>query len=263
MILMHKRPDISSAAVERALEILETLAHRERGLTNSELSRRLAIPKSSASYLLRTLEARGYLKRERLGGRYRLGLKVLNLGQGVQPYLELRRVALPVLNRLARDTGITVHLAVLDHGEAVYVERVEGSGSDKPDTWVGRRIKLHSTAVGKAIAAHLPACELESAIAEHGLKMRTFNTITSDARLMHELEKVRALGFAVDDEENNTGARCVAAAVLDGFGRIIGALGVCGTTMQIERSSLRRKAESIIDAARELSAQLSMLSAER
>jgi IclR family acetate operon transcriptional repressor len=225
-------------------------------MSNSELSHKLSIPKSTASYILRTLEQRGYLHRERASGRYRLGLKVLGLGRGVMVGADLKQLARPTLNELAERTGLTVHLAVPDHGEAVYIDKVESAGFLKTDTWVGERMPLHATSVGKAIAAHFSVAELEAAIRKHGLKQRTPKTITTHALLLAETEKIRARGYAVDDEENNLGARCLGAPILDGFGRVLGAVGVSGSTGQIGRSSVRGLAEHVMAAARQIAAQL-------
>lgn len=142
-----------ATAVERALNILEAAAHRRDGLTNSEISRKLGIPKSSASYILRTLERRGYLRREPESGRYRLGLKILSLGGDAQANLDIADVALPFMRSLVEKIHLTVHLAVLDQGEAVYIEKVEAPGFFRVNTWVGRRMFLHSTSVGKCLLA--------------------------------------------------------------------------------------------------------------
>src|ERR1700731_5051771 len=109
-----------ATAVERALNILENVAHRRDGLTNSEISRKLSIPKSSASYILRTLERRGYLRRDAETGRYRLGLKILSLGGDARANLDLAELALPFMQGLSDRIHLTIHLAVLDQGEAVY-----------------------------------------------------------------------------------------------------------------------------------------------
>ncbi|MFQ5776726.1 MAG: IclR family transcriptional regulator [Terriglobia bacterium] len=247
--------DTASAAVERALAMLETIAQRG-GLTNSELSRRLEIPKSSASYLLRTLEARGYLQRERETGKYQLGLKLLSLSRAVLTGLDVREVALPVLRQLLERTQLTTHVAVLDRGEAVYIAKLDAPGFIKMDTWVGRRMWLHATSVGKALLAHRPHSEVEEIIKERGLPKRTPKTLATRAKLLRELEQVRAQGYAVDDEENNLGARCVAAPVFDPLGQAEAAVGVSGTTGQIDGRSLPRIAELVREAARKISRQL-------
>lgn len=253
---MSVSEDNSSTAVERALAILEAVGQRSAGMTNSEISRKLAIPKSSASYILRTLEKRGYLARERGTGKYKLGLKALSLGRGVDVGADLKQAALPVLRRLVERYKLTVHLAVLDHGEAVYIEKVEAPGFIKMDTWIGKRMEVHSTAVGKSLLAHLPGAEAEAIIKERGLKRFTPKTLTTRAGLLADLEKVRRKGYAIDDEENNLGARCVAAPVFDGFGRAVAAVGVSATITQIDRGSIAKIAEAVKQAAREISRQL-------
>ncbi|MBI4483956.1 MAG: IclR family transcriptional regulator [Acidobacteria bacterium] len=245
-----------SKAVERALSILEGISHRAGGMTNSEISRRLGIPKSSASYILRTLERRGYLRRERGSGKYRVGLKVLSLGRGVLVGLGIREAALPMLRQLVERSHLAGHLAILDRGEAVYIEKVEGPGFIKMDTWVGRRMEVHSTSVGKALVAHLPEAEVEAIIRERGLKKRTPKTITDRCKFLRELETVRAHGYAVDDQENSVGVRCVAAPVFDSLGKVEASVGVSGITSQVDKAHLPKIAELVKETARRISHQL-------
>ena len=245
-----------ATAVERALNILEAAAHRREGLTNSEISRKLGIPKSSASYILRTLDRRGYLRRDGETGRYRLGLKILSLGGDVRANLDLAQIALPFMQALQERIHLTVHLAVLDQGEAVYIEKVEAPGFFKVNTWVGRRMYLHSTSVGKCLVAWLPKPEVESLLHQQGLKKRTPKTITSLAKLVAELEFVRAQGHAVDDEENSLGARCVAVPISGANGVAIAALGVSGTLTQMEEANLPRILEALKETARRVARQM-------
>lgn len=252
-----------SAAVERTLAILEALSQREAGLTNAQISRSLGIPKSSASYILRTLERRGYLRRDRETGRYRLGLKVLSLRRGVVIGREIREAALPFLRQLVERSRLTAHLAVLDHNEAVYIAREEGPGFIKMNTWVGRRMEVHSTSVGKALAAHLPEVEVETVLKDRGLKKFTPKTITSHARFLQELRKVREQEYALDDEENNLGVRCVAAPIFGAPGHVEASVGVSGTTSQVDRDNLSKIVELVKDAARKISRQLRSQSALR
>jgi IclR family transcriptional regulator, KDG regulon repressor len=245
-----------ATAVERALNILEAAAHRRDGLTNSEISRKLGIPKSSASYILRTLERRGYLRRELETGRYRLGLKILSLGGYAQANLDIADVALPFMRALVEKIHLTVHLAVLDQGEAVYIEKVEAPGFFRVNTWVGRRMFLHSTSVGKCLCAWLPKQEVETLVKQQGLKKRTPKTISTMTRLLAELEHIKHEGYAVDDEENSLGARCLGAPVFDATGNVAAALGASGTLTQVDEPSMPRIVEALKDAARRISRQL-------
>lgn len=245
-----------TTAVERALNILEAAAHRRDGLTNSEISRKLGIPKSSASYILRTLERRGYLRRDSESGRYRLGLKILSLGGDAQANLDIADVALPFMRALEEKIHMTVHLAVLDQGEAVYIEKVEAPGFFKVNTWVGRRMFLHSTSVGKCLLAWLPKHEVEALVRQQGLKKRTPKTIITMSKLLADLEQVKLEGYAVDDEENSLGARCLGAPVFDVTGNVVAALGASGTLSQVDEASMPRLAEAVKEAARRISRQL-------
>ncbi len=245
-----------ATAVERALNILENVAQRRDGLTNSEISRKLAIPKSSASYILRTLERRGYLRRESETGRYKLGLKILSLGGDAQSNLDIADVALPFMRSLVERVHLTSHLAVLDQGEAVYIEKVEAPGFFKVNTWVGRRMFLHSTSVGKVLLAWLPKQEIETIVRQQGMKKRTPKTITTVSRLLADLELVREQGYAVDDEENSTGARCLGAPIHDAMGNVTAALGVSGTLTQVDEENLPKIAEGLKETARRISRQL-------
>lgn len=248
--------DSPVTAVERALNILEAAAHRREGLTNSEISHKLNIPKSSASYILRTLDRRGYLQRDVATGRYRLGLKVLSLGGDARANLDLAEVALPFMQALQERVHLTVHLAVLDQGEAVYIEKVEAPGFFKVNTWVGKRMYLHSTSVGKCLLGWLPKQEIETLLREHGLKKRTPKTITSVPKLLADLERVREQGYSLDDEENSLGARCLASPVFDVLGNVAGALGVSGTLTQVDETNLPKITEALKDAARRVSRKL-------
>jgi DNA-binding IclR family transcriptional regulator len=245
-----------ATAVERALNILEAAAQRRDGLTNSEISRKLGIPKSSASYILRTLERRGYLRRDGESGRYRMGLKILSLGGDAQGNLEIADVALPFMRALGEKIRMTVHLAVLDQGEAVYVEKVEAPGFFKVNTWVGRRMFLHSTSVGKCLLAWLPKQEIENLVRQQGLKKRTPKTITTVSKLLADLEHVKQSGYAVDDEENSLGARCLGAPIFDAMGNVTAALGASGTLTQVDEANMPRTIEALKETARRITRQL-------
>src|SRR5499426_3337288 len=253
---VNKPVDNSSNAVERALSILEAIAERENGLTNAEISRRLELPKSSASYILRVLERRGYLQRNEETNKYRLGLKVLSLSRGALNGLDIREIALPALQQLMEHSHLTAHLAIFDHGEAVYIEKVEAPGFVRMNTWVGRHMPVHCTSVGKALVAWLPEAEIKALLKEYGMRRRTSKTIVVCARYLQELERVREQGYAVDDEENNYGVRCVAAPIFDSLNRVVASVGVSGTTTQNDVDHLPKVVELVKEAARKVSQQL-------
>jgi DNA-binding IclR family transcriptional regulator len=253
MSINHESP---SVAVERALAMLEAVAQESDGLSNAEISRKLQIPKSSASYILRTLEKQAYLKRDAETGKYRVGLKILSLSRGALSGIDVREVALPIMRHLMEKTNLTCHLAILDGPEAVYIEKVEPQGFIRMDTWVGRRMRVHATSVGKALVAHIPQARLEKILSDRGMEKRTPKTITTVPRLLKDLEKVRAQGYAMDDEENNLGARCLGAPVFNQSGAIEASIGLSGTTNQVNAQTMPRILEALKDAARHVSMQL-------
>jgi DNA-binding IclR family transcriptional regulator len=182
-----------------------------------------------------------------------VGLKILSLSRGALSDLDVRGVALPIMRHLTRQTGLTSHLAILDGPEAVYVEKVEPESFIRMDTWVGRRMRVHATSVGKALVAHIPQDALERIISKAGMEKRTPKTIITLPKLLKELDKVRTQGYAVDDEENNLGARCVGASVFNDRGLIEAALGLSGTTQQVSPQTMPAIVESLKDAARHIS----------
>lgn len=248
--------DFHSPAVDRAFDILESLADHADGLTHSQISVRQHIPKSTASYLLRSLERRGYLLRETETGKYRLGLRVLELERAVLSGLTIRELALPVLQWLVETGRLTAHLAILDRGQAVYVEKVEAPGFIKMNTWIGRRMDIHATSVGKAIAAYLPKEEVEQILRQRGMLKHTPRTITVPSKFFAELEKVKNQGYAIDDEENHLGVRCVGVPVFNGLGEAQASVAVSGTTEQTGEDALPKVVELVREAARKISKKL-------
>jgi DNA-binding IclR family transcriptional regulator len=242
-------------AVLRGLQILELLAGEKKRWSTTEISRKLKIPKSTASYLLHTLLERGYLVRE-ADGVYRLGMKLLALGAQALRGIEVRELALPILRRLTTETQTTAHLAVLEGAEVVYIERVPSPGFIQIDTWVGRRMPLHSTSVGKALAAFLPEEEAEALFQTTGLARFTPRTIITLPRLKQELKRIRESGVAIDNEENTPGVRCVAAPIFGSNERAVAALSLTGPVQQVTEERVGKIVEKVKEAARQLSRAL-------
>lgn len=243
-------------SVERALSILELLASRHQGLSTSEISRCANLPKSSTSYLLRTLVTRGYVYRDSETGLHTLGVRVLSLGGQAMQGMALREIALPHLRHIVERTRLGAHLAILDHGDAVYIERMESPGFIKMDIWNGRRVAPQATAIGKALICHLDRQAVQAIVAGHPITATSAKTIMSLPRLMDELEATRQRGYAIDDEEHALGVRCVASPVFAASGDVAAAIGVSGTVSQLSDSYLPSLGNIIRTAALKLSAQL-------
>lgn len=251
---VQNREQVTS--VERALSILELLASRNHGLTTSEISRLVRLPKSSTSYLLRTLVARGYVRRDPENGRHTLGIRVLSLGGQAMQGMALRELAMPHLRQLVDTTRLGAHLAILDHGDAVYVERIESPGFIKMDIWNGKRVAPQATAVGKALICQLSREEVQEIAGMHSIQQVSPRTIVTLPHLFEELAAIRRQGYAIDDQEHAIGVRCVAAPVFSASEEVVAALGVTGTVSQLRDDHLPSLGKTVQTAALKLSAQL-------
>jgi DNA-binding IclR family transcriptional regulator len=223
----------SAPAVERTLSMLELLSVTKNGLTLPELSRRLGLPKSSTYCLLVTLERRGYLLRNSRTHRYMFGLKLFSLANMALSGVELREKAAGFLQALMQRLRLTVHMAILEDHEAVLIEKVEPPGLVRLATWVGKRLELHSSAVGKCLLAYLPEAAFQRLVRDRGLTRNNENTITSIRKLKQQMTQIRHAGYAIEDEEGEIGCRCIGAPVFDQSGDVVAAISVAGTTTQI------------------------------
>ena len=243
-------------AIERALRLLEFLGQSKSGFSTSQVSRRLGLPKSSTYLIVETLEKRGFLQKNRQNGRYYLGSKLITLSRHAIENLDLREEAKPFLRSLMQATQLTVHLAVLDGAEATIIEKIEALGTGRQTSFVGRRLDVHSTGVGKALVAYSSEEELALIARLKGFPRRNDNTITSLAALKRELAQVRALGYSVDNEEDEIGARSIGAPVLDANSSVVAAISVAGNLVQIPDERIPGLANSVQRTAAQISSQL-------
>ena len=243
----------SVPALERGLLILEHLAKSRRGATLSQLTQKLQLPRSTCHALLLTFRRCGYVQPDEETGRYRLGFRLYALANMALSGIGVRDHAAPVLYRLMQETGLTVHLGILEEGEAILIDRIEPPGAAKVATWIGRRMGLHCTAVGKALIARLPSIELDDLIRKQGLLRHNENTIASMRQLRLACEEVQQLGYSVDDEEEEIGVRCIGAPVFNDKGEVVAAISVSGARAQLENIS--ETALRVKEAALSLSRQ--------
>jgi IclR family KDG regulon transcriptional repressor len=243
-------------AIERAVAILNAFDAETPELGVTEMSERLGLHKSTVHRFLVNLEAAGLVERNLRSGRYRLGLRVFELGGLVLQQMNLWDEALPFLEGLVRNSGETGHLAVLDGGEAVYIERVEARRALRIPSAVGRGYPAHATNLGKVLLAYLPPDELRAVVEERGLAAHTPHTITDPDRLEAELARVRASGYAVDNEEYEEGLRCIGAPIRDHTGNVVAALGIGGPVTRVTPARVGELAQLVMAAAEGLSRRL-------
>lgn len=224
----------NSSSVRRALSILDYLSdHAEgRGLALADLARGLDMNKSTLLRLLAPLREYGLVEQDTETERYRLGLRTLHWAQAFLAGIQLRSVAAPLLQELMEASHETVHLVVYDHGDVVYVDKVESPNTIRMFSRVGVRMPAYCTSVGKAFLAHLPQTALDEVLAR-GLAPRTPNTLTTPEALRQDLERIRARGYSVDDVENEPEVRCVGAPIFDHAGRVVAAVSISGPTSRV------------------------------
>jgi DNA-binding IclR family transcriptional regulator len=239
----------SVPALERALAIWELLAASKSGLTLPEIAKALDLPKSSVHCLLITLERHRYLHRNDPTSRYLFGSKLFSLANMSLSGLELRQVAMPHMHSLTKATGLATHLAVLERYEAVLMEKVEPPGETKLATWLGKRMDLHCTSVGKSLIAHLPDEELSRLMRETGMPRHNDNTIRSLRKLKEGLARSRQSGYYIDDEEDEIGYRCIGAPIVDETGQAIAAISISGSTAQVREDNSAELATVVIRTA--------------
>ena len=235
------------------LAILEYLDGSIRGLNISEISRRLMIPKSSAHVIVLTLERLGYVRKDAGERNYSLGMKAYALGQKMVRTLSVSELALPHMRRLVDRLQLSAHLAVLDKDQGMFIQKIENPGLIKFDTYIGKRMDLHCTGVGKVILAFESPKAVKHVFTKPVYMRYTKNTITSPRELSKEIQEIQKLGYALDDEEEEMGVRCVAVPVTDRLGKFVASLSVTGTIGQVSTDRIEFIASILKETAATLS----------
>jgi IclR family acetate operon transcriptional repressor len=244
-------------AIRRAISVLELLGSSQRGYTLSELGRKLDLPKSSTHRILHTLEEEACVHKNADTGRYGLGMRITGLRNASMEGTALRETASRHLMRLMQRTRLTVHMVVLEQGQAVIIAKLEPPGEPSVGTWVGRAMDVNSTASGKALIAYLSPQELTKEIKSASAFVRhNHKTIVTMTKLKAELAKVRELGYSMDDEEDELDTRCVGAPIFDKFGKVVAAISVVGHTERIRISQIDLLANQVKQTATAISRSL-------
>jgi IclR family transcriptional regulator, pca regulon regulatory protein len=250
-----------SQSLERGLAILSAFRSGRPLLGVTEIGREIGLGRSTTHRYVATLATLGYLQQDVATKKYRLGPRVLDLGFSAINSMELREVAAPHLRRLSDDTGYTVNMAILDGPDIVYVERCRSTQAGQREIdlnlHVGARLPAYCTSLGKVLLAWLPADEQAAVLDRVDFNRRGPNTITRRAALAAELERVRADGFALNNEELAYGLRSIAAPILDHEGTAVAAINLAVHSSMVSIDDLSaRLSETVRGAAADVSAHL-------
>lgn len=239
-------------ALEKAIAIIETLAEQTEPIGVSQICKMLDMPKTSTFFILNTLEAHGYIKKDDVGG-YELGTQLLHLGLQLLNRIDIRAIAKEPMEQLLSETKFTVHLAIYDKGEAMYVEKMESNAFVQFSTYIGQKLPLHASGVGKAMAAYLDPAQLDQIIEEKGLTKKTENTFVHKREFLENLELVRKLGYAVEDEEGEYGIRCIGAPIFDHSGQVEAAISITAIRNNLSVQEIPTVGKKVVVAANKIS----------
>lgn len=243
------------SSVATAIELLKAFSEDEFEIGISALAKRLGVAKSTAHRLATTLASEGLLEQDRASGKYRLGIALFRLGTLVRRRMNVSEVARPFLFSLRERTNETVHLAILDGRDIMYVYFLESTQAVRMRSDLGLRKPACCTAEGQAILAFSPP-ETVQALIRDGLQARTPHTITAPDKLLRALEAVRQRGCAIEDEESEIGVRCVAAPIRNDAGEVVAAVGVAGPVSRLSKKALTAFMPHVIATADAISARL-------
>jgi IclR family KDG regulon transcriptional repressor len=242
--------------IERTLDVLECLATAREGLGVTEIGARIGLHKSTVYRLLTALADRGYVEKDSKSNTYQLGLQLVEITSLFLKKLELKTEALPFMRQLAERVGQPVHLAILDGTEVVYIEKVESVNSIRMYSQIGRRAPVFCSALGKVLLAGLAPERRAEVLAAIRFTKYTDQTLLSKTALTAALQVVGRQGWAVDNEEHETGIRCLAAPVYDYIGGTIAAISVSGEKRVIRAECDPEIAAEVLATARAISRRM-------
>ena len=254
--MKKENPNYPIKVLNKTFSILELLLQKGSSMNMIELSEKLGFYPSTTHRILDTLKHWNYVEQDSHTQKYRLGLKVLELGMAKLHQMDLVREAAPYLKELVNQCNETIHLGVLEEGEVLYLAKEESSQTIRMISYVGKRAPLHCTSLGKVLLAYLSAEERKKILEEKVLPRLTENTITDKGELEKELGKVREQGFALDREENEKDVRCVAAPIRNYQGEVIAAVSISSPIFRLDKNIQNNLKEAIIETSEKISKRL-------
>ncbi len=237
-----------TAMVDRVVLVMGAFTGAQPGMSLAEVTEVTGLPRSSTHRILQQLVTSNWL--ERVGADYRLGLGIFEIGSLVAHRNRILAAARPFMQELSRPQWV-VHLAILDDTDVVYLDKVGGAFAGRLPSRVGGRLPAHATGVGKVMLAHAGAAAVDAVVA-NGLQRRTTSTISEPNGFRRDLDRVRAMGIALDAGEAVPGVECVAAPIFDG-GAVIAAISICAPAGRVDPGTTRNQ---LLTAATSISRRL-------
>lgn len=241
----------SVQTLDRAIALMRHVADAD-GLSLTEAAAAAALPPSTAYRMLATLQHHGIVEFDETAQLWHIGADCFRIGSA---FLRRRKIAergRQVMQALVARSGETANLAVAEEDGVVFVSQVETHEPIRAFFRPGTRGPFHASGVGKAILAHLPPVRAAAMVERLSLERFTDRTVTEPATLLRELERIRARGWALDDEERNPGMRCVAAPIFNEYGEPVAGLSLSGPTVRMTRATVGALGPVVRDAAAEI-----------
>jgi IclR family acetate operon transcriptional repressor len=248
--------DGKNQSLTRALTLLERLSETPTGVSLTDLSYQLGIPPATVHRLLSTFEELGFVEQDSANGLWFVGLKAFTVGNAFLSRRDFVASARPHMHSLVDQCGETVNLGVIDDGEVVFIGQVESREVMRMIVRLGSRSPVHASGVGKALLAQLTEQQLARILQQRGLAHYTERTIVTPVQLREELENIRQLGYALDDEEHAVGLRCVAAPIFDENRQALAAISLSGPKARMTDARLDELGVAIRQTADEITQAL-------
>lgn len=252
-----ENPTRTNLSSDKLLTLIEVMARQDEPQRLQDLARRLEMPASTVLRFLTALHSRDYVAQDIDTGRYSLTFKLCGLGDSIRANQSLRNIGLPFLRSVAAACDESANLAIEYDMAIMYIEAVQGPSKTLMSLQrIGNIAPMHCTGVGKLMLLGYTPQQMESLLAVKGLPRFTPNTITSQAQLERELQAISRRGYAFDNEECETGVRCVAAPVYDYTGRVVAGISISGPVTRMTDAHIEQKLPLLLDAARGISSRL-------
>ncbi|WP_125153561.1 IclR family transcriptional regulator [Clostridium rectalis] len=243
-------------SVDRSLSILEVLSDYENGLGITEISEKVNLHKSTVHRLLATLIHKGYVKQEEKANKYKVTLKLFELGNKKIQKMDITTVARPYLKELVQKTNEVVHLVVSEGTEIIYIGKEESQNTIRTHSRIGYRRPLYCTAVGKSILSYMEDERILDIWNKSKVEKLTEHTITDLKEFKKHINEVRKKGYAIDEQENEIGVRCVASSVFNYEGEVCGAISISGSIISFTEEKLGEFSKLVIEYAEKISSEL-------
>ena len=241
--------------LDRAFDILDVLSETNMPMKLSEIAEACDLSKSTAHRILTAMLARSFVAKSE-AGEYTIGYKIIEMASTQINNLELLTEAQPYLSKLMRELDLTAHLGILDGPDVVYLEKMDGHPNSQMYTQIGHRSPGFCSSIGKCLMAGMSRDELEDVLDECDFKKYTPKTITDRREFIRHLKEVRRQGWAIDDEEFETGHRCVGATVYDYRGLPVAAISASGSTAILSDDKIEETVKEVRECARQLSRRI-------